>query len=751
MSKRPARRATAVPRDGLRHKPTPSTQALLVEAQRRLAIGEQALAVALLTPLLDEPQPDPEALSLMAIAALMDQRVGDALNHAAAAVARRPDSARDAFVLGRAHKAAGDADAAAAAYRRAIALQPDGAEAMVSLGIVLKDQGEFDDAIAWYERALAIDPRLSVAHANRAHALALRAERQAKEGIDRAPDDELLDAQGRAVALDVKNPQLHRNYGVLLLQARRHGEAVAAFNQALTLDPDDVESCLRLGDALQELGAVALEAEAYRKWLSSHPTNPQVMCALAGALTRMGEADEALQWAEKSLAIAPDPVTDLQVANVLQQLRRVPEAMARSRAAVDAGGRLIGMYPNYLLGANYFYDDPQPLFELHAEFGSRLPNSTLRPPRRAKAAGERLRIGYVSGDFLRHSVSYFIDAPLACHDRERFEVVCYQNNAHADEVTARLKGHGHRWVECAGLSDNALRSRMLADELDVLIDLSGHTAHSRLAMLATPCAPVQLAYLGYPTITGVPTIDFRIADRVIDPGDMPVHAGERPLCLSRTMFCYTPDVAAPALAPPPVLSNGFVTFGSFNNIAKVTDRTLALWAATMHAVPGSRLLLKASTMAQASNRADIERFMAGRGIAPERLTLIARTPSTDSHLAVYQRVDIALDTYPYNGATTTCESLWMGVPVVSLRGRTHASRVGASILSAIGRTDCVAADEAGYVASAVALASDPEALAAWRAASRDALLASPLLDHRGFTRQFEAEIERAWHAECSSA
>ena len=358
------------------------------------------------------------------------------------------------------------------------------------------------------------------------------------------------------------------------------------------------------------------------------------------------------------------------------------------------------------------HEEPAPLFDLHAEFGCQLTALTAptaaRPPRRKKAKGERLRIGYVSGDFLRHSVAYFIEALLASHDRERFDVICYQNNAHTDEVTQRLKGHAERWMVCAGLSENALRSRIQADGIDVLIDLSGHTAHSRLMLFATPCAPVQISYLGYPTVCGLPAIDFRITDNVIDPGDMPPFASEAPLRLPRTMFCYTPDAAAPPLAPPPAIAQGFVTFGSFNNIAKVSDHTLELWAAVMRAVPGSRLLLKASTMAQASNRAGIEGFMASHGITPDRLTLIARTPSTDSHLAIYQQVDIALDTFPYNGATTTCEALWMGVPVVSLCGRTHPTRMGASILSAIGRADCVTNDDAGYVNRAVALMADPD-------------------------------------------
>jgi protein O-GlcNAc transferase len=262
-------------------------------------------------------------------------------------------------------------------------------------------------------------------------------------------------------------------------------------------------------------------------------------------------------------------------------------------------------------------------------------------------------------------------------------------------------------------------------------------------MFAQAPAPVQVAYLGYPTATGVPSIDYRITDAVIDPGDMPVLACEVPQVLPRTMFCFRPD-EAPALAPPPVLRKGFITFGSFNNAAKLSDHTLDLWAGAMNAVPGSRLLLKASTMAQPSLRADIQHAMAMRGVAAERLTLQSRDADDLSHLALYNEVDIGLDSFPYNGATTTCEALWMGVPVVSRRGRTHTSRMGASLLSAIGQTDWVADTDARFAQIAARLAANTEALAQWRAGARAQLLASELLDQRGFTGAFESVLEQMW-------
>ena len=743
MNKGKARRAAvARPTFSLHHSAGPPV-ARLAQAQALISAGQLAAAEATLKPALDDAPQRPEALYLLGIAALMAKRPEDALAHTRAAVALRPAIARYHFALGRALKATHDLEAAAAAYRRAIELQPDYAEAMVSLGIVLKDRGELDAAIALYERALRANPTLAAAHANRAHALALRAERSAKDGIDEEPSEAVLDAQGRAVALEPRNAELHRNYGVLLRQARHHEEAIAAFNEALTLDPTDVESCLGLGRALADLGGIALECEAYQKWLAHNPANAPVMRALAGSLTLLGEADTALRWADQALALDPDPVCMMQAANVLQQLRRVPEALARSRQALDASDRMAAMYAPHLLGMNYLHEESETISAVHEEFGSRLAPPIARPPWRAKAPGKRLRVGYVSGDFVRHSVSFFVAPLLEHHDSSRFEISCYHNNARSDHVTARLKSYGHRWIECAGLSDDALARRIVADGIDILVDLSGPTAQSRLLMFALAPAPVQITYLGYPTRSGVPSIDFRITDWTIDDVDSDDLTSELPLRLPRTMFCYRPD-EAPALVPPPCARNGWVTFGSFNNTAKVVDHTLELWAAVLRSVPNSRLLLKAASIAQPSVRQGIERFMAERGVAAERISLHSRRADDLAHLELYNEIDIALDTFPYNGATTTCEALWMGLPVVTRRGRTHTSRMGASLLGAIGRGEWVADTDAEYVSRAVALATDPQALAAWRASAREHMASSPLLDHASFARRFEAVLEQAW-------
>jgi protein O-GlcNAc transferase len=714
---------------------------LLVEAQQLLVAGEHDKAGRLLQMALGHADLNPEASNLLAISALMREQVADALPHARQAVAARPGDARYQFTLGRALKALGDLAAAEASYRQALALSPRYVEAMVSLGIVLKNQERIDEAIDLYEAALRLQPRMVSAFANLSNALALRAAKKAEETFDERPDEDSLNAVGRAVALDLKNATLHRNYGVLLERAGRHREAIEAFNEVLTLEPDNLEVCLRLGAALMAFGAKGLAREAYEKWLDKNAPSAPVMRALAEALTRDGLVDEALGWSEKALALDRDPDTVESLGRTLMQSRRLEESLALCRESIDMSGRRPERYSTFLLGLNYLHEDPQTIAAVHSEYGS------LLPPPRPRAAWrprpERLRVGYVSGDFVRHSVSYFMGGLLEFADRQRFEVYCYHNNVRADDVTEVLKTQAEHWVECHGMSDDGLRRRIEADGIDVLIDLSGHTAGSRILLFAQRAAPVQVAYLGYPTVSGVPAMDFRISDTVIDPGDQPVLAHDLPLALPRSMFCYSPSVHTP-LAPPPVLQRGHITFGSFNNIAKLTDHTLALWAAAMNAVPGSRLLLKATSMAQASNRRSIEVFMAARGIAAERLDLVAWVADKDGHLSLYNEVDIALDTFPYNGATTTCEALWMGVPVVSRRGATHTSRMGASLLHAIGRTEWLADDDEGFARIAASLAADPDGLARWRADSRAYLHASELFDARGFARAFEAALDEAW-------
>jgi predicted O-linked N-acetylglucosamine transferase (SPINDLY family) len=364
-----------------------------------------------------------------------------------------------------------------------------------------------------------------------------------------------------------------------------------------------------------------------------------------------------------------------------------------------------------------------------------------RPQPRA-SAGRRLRVGYVSHDFKRHSVAYFMEGVLESHDRTRFDIHAYMTNAVPDAVTVRLKALCDGWVECAHMSDAQIDERVRADGIDILVDLSGLTSGTRLGLFQRRPAPCQITYLGYPTSTGASCFDFRITDAVIDlPGDE-AFSSEVLLRCPVSMFCYRPG-EAPPVRPAPASRHGFITFGSFNNLAKVGEHTLRLWLELLLAVPDAHLHLKSPAFLQRGNRDHMSDYFAERGIGRERVVLQPWRPDVQAHLDDYAELDVALDCFPFNGATTTCEALYMGVPVVSLAGRTHASRMGASILGACGLGEFVARDDAQYVAMASALAGDRSRLSELRAGLRDRLQRSRLLDKTAFTRDFEALLSAA--------
>lgn len=716
----------------------------LLQAQGLIAAGHFEQARRLLA---RADGADPAVQNLLAIVAVLEGQAGVALVHAQRAVRVAPGDARLHFTLGRAHKLAGDLGGAQSAYRRAIELDPRFAEAHVSLGIALKHAGDLDAAIGCYRQALVLNPRLAVAQANLAYAEAARHERDAAAGGNAPEDTEsTLDVTAQALAIDPRNDALQFNHGLLLLRCGRREAAIDAFNRALGLQPGHVGYCLRLGQELGNLGAVAAARTLYERWLERNPPCPPVMRALANLLTRDGEAALGLAWAERAAALDPDPKAWLQLCHAYQQLRRLADSLAAGRRAIAASGGHWELHSIPLMVAQYLLDEPLEIAQMHRSFGQALTASVPAEPRlspRPLAAGSRLRVGYLSADFLHHSVAYFAAPLLEHHDRERFEIFCYYNRGWGDSMTAQLKALGHAWLDCEGWSDEALARRIRADGIDVLVDLGGHTAGARPRLFALAPAALQVSYLGYPSATGIAQIDRRLTDASIDPGDMPGTGSERPLVLPRSMFCYRP-FDTPPIGPVPSVRHGQVTFGSFNNLAKLTDGCLDLWAQVLRAVPGSRLVLKAAAAADAGNRSALERFMAERGVAASRLDLRPRVADRRAHLLQYDDIDVALDPVPYNGATTTCEALWMGVPVVSLRGRTHAGRMGASILRAAGQAGWLADSPATFVDLAAALARDVTTRAAWRASARDRLRASELFDERGHARAVEAALVAAW-------
>jgi predicted O-linked N-acetylglucosamine transferase (SPINDLY family) len=347
-------------------------------------------------------------------------------------------------------------------------------------------------------------------------------------------------------------------------------------------------------------------------------------------------------------------------------------------------------------------------------------------------------------------VAYFFEPLLEAHDRATFEVFCYAAASFADDTTRRLQAMAPHWQFVAGIKDADLQRQVRADGIDILVELAGHTANTRIDAFAPKPAPVTLAWLGYPTTSGLPTIDYRITDGVADPpGEADRLHTETLVRLPNGFLCYRPPAEAPEVAPPAYREQGHITFGSFNAMSKVNGAVVAAWARILTAVPGSRLLLKGIILADEGVRQHFLDQFAQGGASADRIELLPRTASMAEHLAGYGRINIGLDPFPYNGTTTTCEALWMGVPVVTLRGDRHSARVGASLLSRLGLEELVAGSPEDYVGRAIDLAGNPDQLEALRVGMRARMRASPLRDEPGFARQFEAALRDLWRRWCA--
>ena len=354
---------------------------------------------------------------------------------------------------------------------------------------------------------------------------------------------------------------------------------------------------------------------------------------------------------------------------------------------------------------------------------------------------ERLRIGYVSSDFRRHSVAYFVEPLLEHHDASRFEITCYFTHNDSDATTERLQQLAHRWRNVADLDDHQFL-RMIADDgIDVLVDLNGHTSGGRLTVFARRAAPVQVSFIGYPCTTGVTEMDFRLSDVTADPSGTGRLCTESLYRLPGCFLCFRPPENSPAVNHPPCESNGFITFGSFNNLAKINLDVIGLWAELLQQIPTSRLVIKNPSLTDRSTRERYRKLFADAGISAKRIDLIGFVADNAGHLATYGKIDIALDTFPYNGTTTTCEALWMGVPVVSMRGDRHAARVGASLLSTVGFPEWVADAPGQYIHIAQSLAQDVTHLTKLRAVLRQQVRNSRLCQEESYTRAVEAAYD----------
>ena len=700
-----------------------------------------------------------------------DGRLAEAVASYQRALALRPDFAEFHDHLGMALKEQGKLAEAVASYQRALALKADNAEVHTNLGIALSDLGKLTEAVASYERALALRPGSFAAHSNLGsalreqgkladavtsyqRALALRpdcAEVHSNLGHVLCDQGKFADAAKsyeRAIVLKPDFAEAHRNLGNVLTGQGKIAEAVASYQRALALNPHSAEAHGNLGNALRDEGRLSEAVASYQRALACKPDFAEAANNLGIALRDQGRLAEAVASYERALTLKPDFAEAYSnMGMALSDQGSIAEAVASYQRALTLKPDFAEACSNLALCLNYRKEvTATELFTAHRDwhrrFGRLVPISTTYNKRKPE---RRLKVGYVSPNFREHSVAFFIEPLLREHDRQVVEVHCYAEVARPDAVTARLQAYSDHWLATVGLSDDDLAERIRTDGIDILVDLAGHTGDNRLRVFARKPAPVQVTWLGYPNTTGLDAIDYRLVDAVTDPfGEADVWASETLVRLEGGFLCYAGPTDAPEPTAPLSSATDTVTFGSFNNPAKVSDVTLDAWATLLGRLSQSRLLLKGRPFADAATRALFLARLDERGVAAQRVELVAWLPSTVAHLALYHQVDIALDPFPYNGTTTTCEALWMGVPVVTLRGDRHCGRVGASLLSQIGQTDWIAGSLEEYLQIAATLAGDPAHLKDLRHSLRSRIVASPLCDATAFARKIEAAYRTMW-------
>jgi len=625
-------------------------------------------------------------------------------------LARAPQDPQALALLGTLCLQTGREAEAAERLGSATQLKPGEAGWLSNLGLALRKLERYPEGEVALRAALALKPQAPETLSNLGLVLHQMAE-----------FDAAVDCFEQAIALRGDMPGFHVNLGTTFMQLDRLDEAVACFRRAVELQPRHLGAQQNLGLTLFRAGRLEEAETVYRHITQLVPANADGWRGLGKALRDQGRMQEAITAYEQALELEPDNVEAYQGLlfnrNYLS-LGTPREALAAARGVETRLGPVVpASFPNV--------PDPE----------------------------RRLRVGLLSADFKNHPVGQFVGHLLPLFDRQRMQVIGFANQSRSDGRTLAMQAALDGWHVIHKLGDEAVEALIRDEAIDILVDLSGHTGGNRMRLLSRRPAPVQATWLGYSGTTGLSAIDYIIADAsIIPPGDE-AHYAETPIRLPHTYLCYDPPEFSglvPEVAPTPALRNGFVTFGTYNNAYKISDDTIACWARVLEAVPGSRLLLKHRLYASQEGRQAMASRFARHGVDPARLLLKSATPSHLLHFQSYGEIDIGLDPFPYNGTTTTGDSLWMGVPVITLLGDRFISRVGASMLRAVGLGDLVAPDIAGYVEIARGLASDLPRLSRIRANLRPGMMASPLGDAPGFARDFEAALRSMWQAWCES-
>ncbi|MHC1696598.1 MAG: tetratricopeptide repeat protein [Geobacteraceae bacterium] len=666
-------------------------------------------------------------------------RLNEAESSYRKALALKPDLALVHFNLGNVLLEMGGPDQAAACYRRALELAPGYTEARLNLGAVLRDLGRFEEAAACYQQALAEVPDNSEVLVN--YGAVLR-------DLGKAAEAEAC--YRRALQLIPDAALTHFNLGNALRDQGRLDEAVISFQRALELSPASPAMYNNLGNTLRDLRKGDEAQQVFRTALQRDPENVEALVNLGNGLKEAGRFEEAISTYERALLLRPEmQEAHYNLGTAFQDQCRMAEAVACFRRTLELKPDHTVAHSNLLMNLQYDSDlSPEELLRESCAWEDRqLAGITqMPPPATPRDPERRLRIGYVSGDLRRHPVGYFLDGVLASHDREHFEVFCYANQSFGDDLSDRLRHNADCWHEIFGWSDTAVAELIRDDAIDVLIDLSGHTARNRLLVFGRKPAPVQATWAGYVGTTGLSAMDYLISDPRETPEGTDHWYRESVLRLPDCYVCYAPPEYAPPVGPLPARKNGFITFGCFNNLAKINQPVMDLWIRLLQKIPNARLVLATKALGDSTVSSHFRQIFAGGGVA-ERVGFSGRVPHPEL-LARYGEIDLALDPFPYSGGLTTLEGLWMGVPALTLGGDRFASRHSLSHLTAAGLPEFIVADQPAYLAKAVSLTHDLAHLESIRSGLRERMKSSPLCDARRFTRNLEEAYRSMWRRWC---
>ncbi len=653
------------------------------------------------------------------------------------AIEHKPDYAGAYYNIGNALLGNGQFDEAVANYRRALEINPDYAEVHCSLGIAFKELGQLESAEKNFRKALEINPDLTEANINLGNVL------QSLWQFESA-----VTCYRHALKIEPDYAEVHNYLGSALQSLGQLESAVASCRRALEIKPDYAGAHCSLGLALQNLGYFKDAAASCRRALELKPDLVEAHTNLGITLQDLGQLEDAVACYRRALEIKPDfAVAHSNLGGVLQSLGLLESAIESYRQALEIKPDYAEAHSNLLFVLNYVNNHtPSYYLDQARQYGQMVARkvTTRFSAWQCAARPERLRVGLVSGDLFRHPVGYFLAGLLAHINPDHIELIAYPTHHKEDELTARIRPYFSAWKPLIGKSDEAAARLIHADGVNVLIDVSVHSAHNRLPVFAWKPAPVQVSWLGLPSTTGVAEMDYVLGDPYAIPAEDESHFSETVWRMPESCLCLSVPLSTVNVAPLPALSAGYVTFGSFNNLTKMNDAVVAVWVRILKAVPNSRLLLKTKQLSDPVVCEKTRQRFTVCGIAPDRLLLGGTLASADDHLAMYNKVDIALDTFPYTGVTTSFEALWMGVPVLSMRGNRFLTRTAGSIAHNAGLPEWIAGDEDDYVAKAMAFAYGLDRLAALRASLRQQVLASPLFDAPRFARNFENALREMW-------